>query len=212
MRYYPAFLDIAAKPVVVIGGGEVAARKVEVLLACGADVTIVSPEVDPALRALIDAGRVRHIAREYRAGDLAGYKLAIVGTDDRSANDAAAREARRLGVWVNAVDDPPNCDFIMPGVVRRGDLIVAVSTSGGSPAMARKMREELEEFLTEDYALMLTLAAEVRAELRERGVQVEPQVWNASLDGELRVLLAQGRYAEAKDRLVRSLLQPAKEK
>ena len=210
MRYYPAFLDIAGKPVVVVGGGEVAARKVETLLDCGAEVTVISPDLHPALRSLLDAGRLRHIGRDYRTGDLEGYTLAIVGTDDRSANDAAAAEARRAGVWVNAVDDPPNCDFIMPGVVRRGELIVAVSTSGGSPAMARKMREELEAFLTEDYAMLLELAVEVRAELRERGLQVEPAVWNAALDGELRSLLAGGRRAEAKDRLLRSLLQPAK--
>ncbi len=210
MRYYPAFLDIAGKPVVVVGGGEVAARKVAILLDCGAGVTVISPELHPALRSLADAGRIHHLPRQYRQGDLEGFKLAIVGTDDRSANDAAASEARRLGVWVNAVDDPPNCDFIMPGIVRRGDLIVAVSTSGGSPAMARKMREELEAFLSDDYAMLLELAAEVRAELRERGVQVEPEVWNAALDGDLRSLLASGRRAEAKDRLVRSLLQPAK--
>ncbi len=210
MRYYPVFLDIAGKPVVVIGGGEVAARKVNVLLDCGADVTVVSPALHPDLRVLVDAGRVRHIQREYRPGDIRGQKLAIVGTDDRSANGAAAREARKSGVWVNAVDDPPNCDFVMPGVVRRGDLVVAVSTSGGSPAMARKMREELEALLTEDYALLLELAAEVRAELRDKGLQVDPQVWNAALDVELKGLLAQGRRAEARDRLLRFLLQPAR--
>ncbi|MBI2913798.1 MAG: bifunctional precorrin-2 dehydrogenase/sirohydrochlorin ferrochelatase [Chloroflexi bacterium] len=209
MRYYPVFLDIAGKPVVVIGGGEVALRKVEGLLEAGARVTVVSPELHPDLASLIAGGRARHIARGYRAGDLEGYTLAFVGTDDRSVNAAVAREGKERGVWVNAVDDPPNCDFIMPGVVRRGDIIVAVSTSGGSPAMARKMREELEAFLTEDYALLLELAAEVRAELRQKNVVVPPQVWNAALDGELRALLAGGRRAQAKERLLRSLLQPA---
>ena len=210
MRYYPVFLDIAGKPVVVIGGGEVAARKVEGLLDAGAQVTVVSPELHPDLAGLVAAGRLRYLGREYQPGDLEGYILAFVATDDRSANAAVAREGKERGVWVNAVDDPPNCDFVMPGVVRRGDLVVAVSTSGGSPAMARKMREELEAFLTEDYALLLELAAEVRAELRDKGLQVDPQVWNAALDVELRGLLAQGRRAEAKDRLLRSLLQPAR--
>src|SRR3972149_70484 len=135
MRYYPVFLDIAGKPVVVIGGGEVAARKVEGLLDAGAQVTVVSPELHPDLRVLVDAGRGRHIQREYRPGDIKGQKPAFVATDDRSANAAVAREGKERGVWVNAVDDPPNCDFVMPGVVRRGDLVVAVSPSGGSPAL-----------------------------------------------------------------------------
>ncbi len=212
MRYYPVLLDIAGKAVVVIGGGEVALRKVEGLLDAGAVVTIVSPQLHADLARLTDEGRVSWLQREYRPGDLEGYKLAFVGTDDRSINATVTLEGRERGVWVNAVDDPQNCDFIMPGIVRRGDLIVAVSTSGGSPAMARKMREELEAFLTEDYALLLELAAEVRGELRERGLLVDAEVWNASLTDEVRKLLANGSRSEAKDRLLRSLLQPAGEK
>jgi precorrin-2 dehydrogenase/sirohydrochlorin ferrochelatase len=212
MRYYPVFLDIAGKPVVVIGGGEVALRKVEVLLNAGAEVTLVSPSLHPGLEPLVAAGKVNHIARPYQPGDVEGYALAFVGTDDRSANEAVAREGKERGVWVNAVDDPPNCDFIMPGVVSRGGLIIAVSTSGGSPAMARKMREELEAFLTEDYVLMLELAAEVRSELREQGVMVDPEVWNAALDMEVKRLLGDGRRAEAKERLLRALLEPAGER
>ena len=212
MRYYPILLDIKAKPVVVIGGGEVALRKVEGLLDAGAVVTVVSPQLHPDLARFVDEGRVSWTEREYRPGDLESYKLVFVGTDDRSINATVAREGKERGVWVNAVDDPPNCDFIMPGIIRRGDLIVAVSTSGGSPAMARKLREELEAFLTEDYALLLDLAAEVRSELRDRGVLVDAEVWNASLSDDVRRLLAEGRRDQAKDRLLRSLLEPAGEK
>ncbi len=208
MRYYPVFLDLAGKTVVVIGGGRVAHQKVEGLLKAGAHVTVISPQLDAAMSGLAAEGRFRHVQREYRAGDLEGYLLAFVATDDRSVNAAVATEGKERGVWVNAVDDPPNCDFIMPGIVERGRLVIAVSTSGTSPAVARKMREELEQFLTEEYVLMLELAAEVRAELREKDVQVPPEVWNAALDGELKRLLGEGRRTEAKDRLVRSLLQP----
>lgn len=211
MRYYPVFLDIAGKPAVVIGGGQVALRKVEGLLDAGAHVTVISPALHPDLEALVAAGRVRHIAREYSPGDLEGCLLAFVGTDDRSVNAAVAREGKQRGVWVNAVDDPANCDFIMPGIVRRGDIILAVSTSGGSPAMARKLREDLEQFLTEEYALMLDLVAQVRRELCDRGVKVEPEVWNAALDAEVKRLLSQGHLDEAKQRLLRSLLEPARE-
>ena len=212
MRYYPVFLDIAGKPVVVIGGGEVALRKVEVLLDAGARVTVVSPALHEGLRTLVTAGKVNHVDRTYQPGDVEGYTLAFVGTDDRSANAAVAREGKERGVWVNAVDDTPNCDFIMPGVVSRGGLIIAVSTSGGSPAMARKMREEMEAFLTEDWVLMLELAAEVRRELRDQGVMVDPEVCNAALDTEIKRLLGDGRRSDAKQRLLRALLEPAGER
>ncbi len=211
MRYYPVFLDIAGKPVVVIGGGQVSLRKVGGLLEAGAQVTVVSPELHPELRRLVDEGRLRCEQREYRPGDLEGFLLAFVGADDPSANAAVAHEGRERGVWVNAVDDPPRCDFIMPSVVQRGDFIVAISTGGGSPAMARRLREEMAEFLTDDYVLLLELAAEVRRDLREKGVAADPEVWNAALNGELRELLARGERAEAKERLVQSLLQPVKE-
>ena len=209
MRYYPVFLDIAGKPVLVIGGGEVALQKVNGLLDAAARVTLVSPALHPDLQALAAQGRIDHLAREYAPGDLEGYLLAFVGTDDRTVNASVAQEGKARGVWVNAVDDTPNCDFIMPAVVRRGDLIVAVSTSGASPAMARKMREEMEAFLTEEYSLMLELAAEVRRELRDRDVTVEPDVWNAALDPEMKRLLGDGRRDEAKQRLLKSLLEPA---
>ncbi len=212
MRYYPIFLDIAGKPVVMIGGGDVALRKVESLLDVGARVTVVSPGLHAKLEALVAAGRVEHIARDYTAGDLEGCILAFVVTDDRSVNAEVSREGHERGVWVNAVDDIPNCDFIVPSIVRRGDLVVAVSTSAGSPAMARRMREELEAFLTEDYALMLELAAEVRRELRQREVTVDPDIWNAALDADVKRLLGEGRRDEAKQRLLRSLQEPAGER
>jgi siroheme synthase-like protein len=211
MRYYPVFLDIAGKPAVIIGGGEVALRKVKGLLDAGAQVTVVSPALHPDLEAFVAAGRVKQIAREYSDGDLDGHVLAFVGTDDRSVNAAVVREGKHRGVWVNAVDDPDNCDFIMPSIVRRGDIILAVSTSASSPAMARKLREDLQEFLTPEYALLLDLAAQVRRELCDRGVKVEPDVWNAALDADVKRLLGQGHLDEAKQRLLRSLHQPARE-
>jgi precorrin-2 dehydrogenase / sirohydrochlorin ferrochelatase len=208
MRYYPVFLDIAGKPVVVIGGGNIAHQKVVGLVKAGAEVTVISPHLNQEMTRLAADGRFGHIERDYEPGDLEGYVLAFVATDDRSVNATVATEGKERRVWVNAVDDPPYCDFIMPGIAQQGDLIVAVSTSGTSPAMARKMREEIEAFLTEDWALMLELAAEVRAELREKEKLVDSEVWNKALDGELRQLLAEGRRSEAKERLLRSLEEP----
>jgi siroheme synthase-like protein len=209
MRYYPVFLDIAGKPVVIIGGGNIAHQKVVGLLKAGAEVTVVSPELNEDMAALSAEGRFRHVKRDYEPGDLEGYTLAFVATDDRSVNSTVADEGKARKVWVNAVDDPPYCDFIMPGIAQKGDLIIAISTSGRSPAMARKMREEIEEFLTEDYVAMLELAAEVRAELREQGKLIDADIWNKALDGELKRLLAEGKQADAKERLLRSLAEPA---
>ncbi len=208
MRYYPVFLDLAGKSVVVIGGGNIAHQKMENLIKAGADVTVVSPGLNEPMAALKAEGHFRHIEREYEPGDLEGYALAFVATDDRAVNSTVADEGKARGVWVNAVDDPPYCDFIMPGIVQRGDLVIAVSTSGRSPAMARKMREELTDFLSEEWVAMLELAAEVRAELRARDVTVDSDTWNAALDNELRHLLKEDRYEEAKQRLLRNLRQP----
>lgn len=209
MRYYPVFLDIAGKPVVVIGGGNIAHQKVVGLLKADAQVTVVSPELNEEMSELASQGSFRHLERDYEPGDLEGYTLAFVATDDRSVNSTVADEGKARKVWVNAVDDPPYCDFIMPGIAQKGDLIIAISTSGRSPAMARKMREEIEEFLTEDYAAMLELAAEVRAELREQGKLIDADVWNKALDADLKKLLAEGKQAEAKERLLRSIAEPA---
>jgi len=205
-RYYPVFLDLEGRPVVVIGGGRVALGKVRGLLEAGAQVTVISPDLVPELAQLAQGGQIRHLPRPYQPGDLRGYVLAFVATDDRAVNGQVAEEGRRLGVWVNAVDDPAHCDFIMPAVVRRGDITVAVSTGGGSPAVARRIREELERFLGDEFALLLEVAAEVRRHLREQGISVDPETWNRALDEGLLELLRHGRRQEAKERLLRALV------
>ncbi len=218
MRYYPVFLDIADKPVVVIGGGTIAEQKIGGLLDAGAKVTIVSPELNETLTDLRDAGRLAHIEREYEAGDIEGYELVFVATDSRAENEKVWQEGRERHIWVNAVDDIPNCDFIMPGIVRQGDLTLAISTAGKSPAIARKVREDLETFLTEDDSALLELAAEVRSETRGRGIEVEScprclrdnlDVWNAALDGIVKKLIRDGKRDEAKERMLNLLLSPS---
>ena len=205
MGYYPVFLEMKDRPCVVVGGGMVAERKVEGLLAAGAQVTVISPELTPALAALKKEGRLSHVARPYREGDLAGYEVAVVATDDGAANAQVAREGRGRRVWVNAVDDPPNCDFILPSVIRRGDIVIAASTGGASPALARRLREELEAFLSEDYGPLAELLQEVRQDLRSRGIVVDPEAWQRAIDGRLRALLARHRRAQARAYLLASL-------
>lgn len=205
MAYYPIVLDLTARRVLVVGGGLVAERKVAGLLAADASVTAVSPRLTPALDALAAAGQLQHVPRRYREGDLAGYQLVFVATGDAGVSAAVAAEGRARGVWVNAADDPPRCDFILPAVVRRGDLLVAVATGGRCPALARALREELERHLTEDYAGLAAIAGEVRAELRARGAAPSAGAWQRALRPDLRALVAAGQRDEARRRLLERL-------
>ena len=203
--YYPVFLQLTDRPCLVVGGGAVAERKVEGLLRVGARVTVLSPILTDRLRAWVADGRVSHVARRYRPGDLLGFQLAFVATDDVAVTAAVADEGRARGVWVNAADDPAHCDFILPSVLTRGELTVAVGTGGSSPALSRAIREELEGYFTPDYAALAALVSEVRRELRGRARAPGGETWRRALRGDLRRLIARGRREEAKRRLVKRL-------
>ncbi len=186
MGFFPVVLDLTGRPCLVVGGGAVAERKAQALLDAAARVTVISPTLTPRLAAWAEARALRHVAGAYRRGDVAGYALVFVATDDRALSAAVAAEARALGVWINAADDPPHCDFILPSVLRRGALTVAVSTGGTSPALARAVREELDAHLTDDYRVLATVAAETRRELRGAGAAPDAETWRRAL----RALLA----------------------
>ena len=205
MIYYPIFLDVRGRRCLVVGGGREAQRKIGGLLAAGGRVTVIAPTLTRDLQRLLAAGEIDLVQREYRAGDLEGYELCMVATDDGAVNAEVAAEGKRLGVWVNAADDPANCDFILPAVIRRGAITIASSTGGASPALARRLREELEAYLTEEMPALAELLGEVRAELKSRGRLPDPEVWQEAIDEELRVLLAQRKYRQAKKRLLESL-------
>lgn len=211
MEYYPVFLALEGKPCLVVGGGAVALGKVSGLLRAGARVTVVSPTLRPELLELLEQGRIRHSAREYEARDIEGMTLVMVATDDGAVNRQVATDCRAGGVWVNASDDPPNCDFILPSVIRKGQVTVAASTAGASPALARRLREELEVYLSDDFEPLADLLAEMRQELRARRVTVDAETWQRAIDGQLRALLAQRRYGQARAYLLARLgveLQP----
>jgi precorrin-2 dehydrogenase/sirohydrochlorin ferrochelatase len=206
MALYPIFVEAKGRRVLVIGGGNVGAEKVRGLLNAEADITVVSPELLPELRELAEAGRIAHFARAYREGDLdGGYEFVMVATDDGAINAEVAAAGKRRGIWVNAADDPANCDFILPAVVRKGKITLAASTAGTSPALARRLREELEDYLTEDMPALADLLAEVRQDIRRLGIKVESDTWQYAIDGQLRVLLAQRRYGQARARLIQRL-------
>jgi siroheme synthase-like protein len=205
---FPLFVELAGRPCVVLGGGSVAERKVAGLLEAGAVVTVVSPSLTPALATLVGAGRIAHIARGYAEGDLAGATLAFAATDDGVINAAVAREGRARGVWVNAADDPAHCDAILPAVVRRGAITIAVGTGGASPALARAVRERVELALPEAYGALAEIAGSVRRELRAAGRRASAEAWQEALRDGLRPLL-EGRGRDEAARQLRARLVAA---
>ncbi|MBI5327508.1 MAG: bifunctional precorrin-2 dehydrogenase/sirohydrochlorin ferrochelatase [Deltaproteobacteria bacterium] len=162
MRYYPIFLDIKGKPCVVIGGGNVAERKVLSLLDAGANVLVISPKLTPALKRLAGKKTIGYRHKSYEQGDLKGFFLAYSATNDSGTNKSVFNEAKKRGVLLNVVDVPELCNFIVPSVVDRGDLLIVISTSGRSPAMAKKIRQQLEKEFGWEYAAFLEIMGKVR--------------------------------------------------
>lgn len=222
MEYYPIFLDLKNRPCLVVGGGVIALRKVEGLLVCGAKVHVISPEIVPELR---DFERVNAVAgfrkrvepafdpatdphhpvtfdvRKYRPGDTQGYTVVIAATDDRPVNAQIYEEAREFGIPVNVVDDPPLCGFILPSLIRRGPVTIAFSTSGRSPALARRLREYLERAIGPEYGELADLLGELRPLMKEHipTEEARNEVMDEMLSRGVLKLLRQGRREEAKE-------------
>jgi precorrin-2 dehydrogenase/sirohydrochlorin ferrochelatase len=159
---YVACLILTGRPCVVVGGGEIGLEKVEGLLACGADVTLIAPEAVPELAELADEGSIRWERREYRQSDLEGTFLAVAATSDTDVNIAVHEDAERREMLVNVVDVPPLCNFILPAIVRTGPLAIAISTAGASPALAKRLKGEIAEVYGEPYARLAVMLNEVR--------------------------------------------------
>ncbi|HKB26274.1 MAG TPA: bifunctional precorrin-2 dehydrogenase/sirohydrochlorin ferrochelatase [Methylomirabilota bacterium] len=164
--YFPAFLDLRGRPCVVVGGGAIGERKVDDLLGAGARVTLVSPALTPRLAALTAAGLLTHRRRLFRRADVRGAALVIAATGVPAVDAAVAAEARRRRALVNVVDRPAECDFILPSVLRRGGLQIAVSTGGRSPALAREIRRRLERVIGPEYAALVERVGRARDQAR----------------------------------------------
>lgn len=169
MAFYPVYLDVSNERCVVVGGGEVAERKATGLLECGAKVVIVARDLTAELRAMKEAGGIEQVADDYREQYLDRAFLVIGATDRGDVNEQVFRDARGRGILVNIVDEPARCTFIVPSVFRRGDLMVAVSTAGKSPALARRVREEIEERYGPEYGTLLTIMGALRERIIARG-------------------------------------------
>ena len=205
--YYPIFLNIQGKKCVVVGGGEVAERKARALVEQGASVTVISARVSDGLTQLAEQGIIELSLRDYQPGDLENALIAIAATDDPKVNMDVVREGQERGVLTNVVDAPEHSDFIVPSLLRRGDISIAVSTGGKSPALARRIRTELEQSLAPEYASLALLVSQVRQELKRDGIYVDGNAWQESLDLEpLLDMLKKGEFEQAREKLLSDLL------
>lgn len=177
MALFPLFVELGGKKCVIVGGGEVAARKAEALLEFGASGILIAPRAVQKLQELIAAGKLQLVEREYREGDLEGAVLAIAATSDRQVNEQVYNEAVRRGTPVNTVDNPALCTFVFPACVKRDDLVIGITTSGNYPALSARIREEVDDLYPPEFGKLLAVLREFRqktlAEVDDTGVRKE---------------------------------------
>jgi siroheme synthase-like protein len=193
---YPVSLDVSGRRCLVVGGGDVAARKARTLLDCGASVTVIAPELGEGMEALTPSLHAVE-RRPYRPGDVSSFRLVVTATGVSAVDGAVHADAERAGVWVNSADDRANCSFILPAVHRDGAVIVSVSTSGTSPALASWLRTRLAREC-EGVGVLADFLGEVRQRLQRAGVSTESLNWNELLDGPLPELVRTGDLDRAR--------------
>jgi len=204
---YPAILLLEGRLAVVIGGGQVAERKIRTLLDAGAKVRVVTPEVSKGIRRRADAGDIELVERRYERGDLAGSAAVVAATDDEDVNRGVFAEATDAGIPVNVVDNVSLCTFIAPSIIRQGDLVLAISTGGAAPALAVRIRERLEREFGEEYARFLTLMAELREQVKVPGDQDDrAKAWYRVIDSDVMELVRAGEMDRARERATELLL------
>ncbi|MCR4418840.1 MAG: bifunctional precorrin-2 dehydrogenase/sirohydrochlorin ferrochelatase [Clostridia bacterium] len=193
--YYPVCLDLEHRRCLVVGGGKVAERRVVVLLKCGAEVEVVSPTLTPELQEMAERGQIVYHQCAFHAAMLEGMTLVIAATDHSGVNAQVAQEARRRGLLVNVVDEPEQGNFLVPATLRQGPLVVSVSTSGLSPVLARRIRDELARELGPEYAELLLTVGRLRRWLREEvsDARVRRELWFRLVDKEPLDRLLAGR-------------------
>ena len=198
MRYYPVHLDIQHRNCLVVGGGAVGTRKVITLLKCGAEVTVVSPDISEDLWNLANTAALTLKPRSYQTADLDGKFLVIGATDDETLNRRISRDAERLNTLCNIADRPEVCNFILPSIVQRNDLVITISTSGRSPALAKKLRKTLENQFGEEYGDFLRLLGAVRKKLLSQAHEPEAHkpLFEQLINSDLIGLLQEGRTEE----------------
>jgi len=199
--YYPVYIELRDQPCVVIGGGKIAEGKVYGLLAVQAKVTVIAPELSSHLNNLAEQKQITYISRKYQPGDLAGAFMVICATDQAEINHQVWQEATANHQLVNVVDDTPRCNFIAPSILRKGDLTIAISTSGKAPALAVRLKERFQRELGPEYERFLELAGELREPLARHVPDFETRkaLWYELVDSEILDALARGDESSARE-------------
>jgi len=202
-NYYPINLHLKDRKCVVVGGGSVAERKVLTLLEYGASIELISPKITPALAKLVHDKSISHIVRMYRKGDVKGAMLVIVATNDATCNKQIASEAQDINCLINVVDCPALCSFIVPSIVRRGDLQISIGTDGTCPSLAKKIRKELEIIFDTRYESFLKLAKRVRDDLKNRiqDIDKRKEIMNSLVYSDLLQLIHEDKQEEIGKRI-----------
>lgn len=201
--YYPVYIQLHEQPCVVIGGGKIAEGKVEGLLAAGARVAVISPDLTPRLYQLTEQGQISYVSRTYQPGDLTGAFLVISATDQTEINHQVWEEASANRQLVNVVDDTPHCNFIAPAILRKGDLTIAISTAGKAPALAVRLKEQFQKEIGPEYERFLELAGQLREPLAHHipDFETRKSLWYELVDSDVLDLLARGDELAAKQRI-----------
>jgi siroheme synthase-like protein len=207
MEYYPVYLNLNGCMVLVVGGGRVAARKVESLRAAGAAVRVVSPELEPSLSASVEHSLIEHRARPFQEEDLADVSLVISATDDPVVNERVYRLAQARRIFCNVVDQPSLCSFIAPAVIRQGNIRIAISTGGRSPALAVRIKKEIAARIDSAYAELLEILASLRSQVADcfPGPEARAEIYHAIAESEALELLRLGKR-EAADHLIADII------
>jgi len=203
MKQYPVNLDVERRKCVVVGGGKVAEKKVLGLLECGADVSVISPHLVANLKELSDKRVIKYLKRAYKPGDLKGAYLVVASTNSHKVNRRVGEEARRLGILVNVVSAPSLSDFSVPAVLRRGEFMLTVSTSGKSPALSRRLRMELEDAFGDEYEAFTEILGRIRKRFRDISPENRKRIYTQVAMSSIPLLLREKRLKEAERELKR---------
>ena len=207
MDFLPIFLNVRSRPCLVVGGGDVATRKVELLLKAQADITVVSPDLCATLAELGRAGKLKHVAESFHEKHIAGQRIVIAATDDEAVNRMVAEAAQQSNIPVNVVDRPELCTFIMPAIIDRSPVVVAVSSGGASPVLARLLRARLESLVPASYGRLATLVRAFRDKVKVRFTRGADRrvFWERALQGSIAEMVFAGRDADAQAMLEKML-------
>lgn len=204
--FYPVFLNIKDKKCVIVGGGKVSYRKIKVILNCGANIIVISPEFNKKILRIAKDESIKLVNRPYRKSDINGACLVIAATGDKELNKRISEDSKKVRALVNVVDDIERSDFISPSFFRRGNLTIAISTNGKSPFIAKKIRERIEKSISREYRVLIDLFDEIRSQFKKEGVSISSKKWESAIDiDSLLDFLKKGKYKELRDSLIKAL-------